>query len=124
LKILGALVNQTDNANSNVRHVFGLCVTIKNVCYLRNAEMKAFCSKTMPVSMLGLGWYSLHHFDAVKYQQIAYDKGRSLTLKYHNYPGWEQIVEPMIIRQINLLFSVGNSFVQGLKSDNLKQDKD
>lgn len=83
--------------------------------------MKAFAlltSKALPIGMCGIGWYHLHRLDPQTYQELAYNKGRSLTLKYHNCIGWESIVEPMIIRQVNLLFSVGNAFVNGLKSDN------
>jgi hypothetical protein len=87
--------------------------------------MKALlASKVIPIGMCSIGWYHLHRLDPQKYQELAYNKGRDLTLKYHNYIGWESIVEPMVIRQINLLFSVGNAFVAGLKSDNVKNTKD
>lgn len=84
--------------------------------------MKALlASKLVPIGMCGIGWYHLYRFDTNKYQEIAYDKGRQLTLKYHSYVGWESVVEPMILRQLNLLFSVGKAFADGLQSDNVKR---
>lgn len=81
--------------------------------------MKAFvASKVIPIGMCGIGWYHLYRFDSEKYQELAYNKGRQLTLKYHSYVGWESVMEPMILRQLNLLFSVGKAFADGLQSDN------
>lgn len=86
--------------------------------------MKAIlASKAIPIGLCTLGWYHIYRFDPEKYRNLAYNKGRELTLKYSTYRGWDAVVEPMIVRQIHFIFSVGDAFVKGLTSDNVVKQK-
>lgn len=72
--------------------------------------------------IFGISWGVLNIFDKERVKKIAYSKGYNLSQRFKRYKGWDEIMEPIIIRQFAFLFGVSNSFIKGLVSDN-KPDK-
>ena len=68
--------------------------------------------------VLTIGGGILNISDKEKLKQTAYAKGFNLSQKFKNYRGWDEVVEPIIIRQLATLFGISNSFIKGLVSDN------
>ena len=63
-------------------------------------------------------WGFLNIFDRERIKDRAFLKGYNLSQRFKTYKGWDEIVEPMLIRQFAFLFGVSNSFIKGLISDN------
>ena len=78
--------------------------------------------KLLRILAFSLTWTLLNIFDKERIKDIAYYKGYRLSQRFKIYKGWDEILEPMIIRQFAFLFGVANSFIKGLISDN-KPDK-
>ena len=68
-------------------------------------------------------------FSCLLGMKILYAKHIKASLKYMKmhtfsyilrepYPAWDLYVEPFIIRQFAILFTIGNSFIKGMTSDN------
>ena len=72
--------------------------------------------------IFGFSWGVLNAFDKNKVKKIAYNKGYNLSQRFKKYKTWDNIVEPIIIKQFAFLFGVSNAFIKGLISDN-KPDK-
>ena len=71
---------------------------------------------------LGIGFLNVIGESSAK--RFAFKKGYSLSQYFQKYPGWNKIVEPLIIRQFGIIFGVSNSFIQGMLSDNDDVKKD
>lgn len=63
-------------------------------------------------------WYYLGTYDREHLKKLWYVKGLNVSQKFKPYPAWDAYVEPFIIKQFSLLFSAGNSFINGMTSDN------
>ena len=57
-------------------------------------------------------------------KRFAFRKGYRLSQHFQKYPGWNSVVEPLLIRQFAIIFGVSNSFIQGMLSDNENVQKD
>ena len=79
--------------------------------------------KAAPYVALALGWNYLDNFDTDKTKKIAFNKGLELSQKFKKYDAWDKYAEPLIVRQFAFLFGVGNSFIKGLISDNVKSNE-
>lgn len=74
--------------------------------------------KASPYVALCLGWNYIDNFDTDAYKKKAFNKGLELSQKFKKYPSWDKYAEPLIVRQFGFIFSIGNSFIKGLISDN------
>lgn len=63
-------------------------------------------------------WIGASRINKSAARDMAFQQGLSFSSKFRNVPGWDTIVEPCIIKQFGFLFSVGNSFMKGMISDN------
>lgn len=74
--------------------------------------------KASPYIALGIAWRQIDNFDTDIYKKKAFNKGLQLSQKFKKYPSWDKYAEPLIVRQFGFIFSIGNSFIKGLISDN------
>ena len=86
--------------------------------------MSRYLLKASPYIGLCLGWNYIDNFDTDYYKKKAFNKGLQLSEKFKKYPSWDKYAEPLIVRQFGFIFSIGNSFIKGLISDNKDQDND
>lgn len=68
-------------------------------------------------------WNLLYVLDKEKLEASAFNKGVSISQKFKKYPAWDAIAEPLIMKQFSTFFTVGNSFISGLISDNSNKDQ-
>ena len=74
-------------------------------------------------SIVAIAGGIMNMYDKEQLKRIAYNKGYNLSQQFKCYRGWDEVIEPIIIKQIALLFGVSNSFVKGLISDNKPNQK-
>jgi len=67
---------------------------------------------------LGIGWYSLSQMDQNQAKNNAYQYGFELSQHFKQYPVWDKYMEPFMVNQFAFLFCLGNSFINGMISDN------
>lgn len=77
----------------------------------------------LKMGMLFCGWNVLYLLDKEKSKEISFKKGYELSQKFKQFTVWDNYVEPLIINQFSFIFSVSNSFIKGMISDN-KNKKD
>ena len=63
-------------------------------------------------------WYYIGTRDKRQLKILWYNKGLNVSQKFKQYPAWDLYAEPFIIRQFAILFTIGNSFIKGMTSDN------
>ena len=71
--------------------------------------------------LLLISWGYINNTDNMDKEivkQIVFTKGYEISQRFKNYPAWDNIIEPFIIKQCSFIFSVGNSFIDGMISDN------
>jgi len=74
--------------------------------------------KYVLIPMFMSGWYYCGTLDINSMKQAAWDYGREFSARVAYVPGWNSLVEPLIVSQCARLSVVVYSFVQGLTSDN------
>ena len=68
---------------------------------------------TIPIT-----WYYIGTHERKYVKESMYDKGFNLSQKFKNYKMWDNFIEPILVKQFSILFAGGNSFIQGMISDN------
>lgn len=63
-------------------------------------------------------WYYIGTKDKTLTREKMYNTGVTVSTNFKKYPAWDMIAEPFLIRQFSVLFTAGNSFIEGLVSDN------
>jgi hypothetical protein len=71
---------------------------------------------------LPLCWYGLGQLKTEDLRQGSFRQGRYISQKFKQFFWWDAFVEPFVITQFLRVFIIGNSFVEGLGSDNVDQD--
>ena len=74
--------------------------------------------RTFKFVIFGTSWGMLNLFDKDVVKKKAFEKGQNLSFRFKKYKTWDEVAEPIIIRQFAFLFGVSNSFIKGLISDN------
>ena len=72
---------------------------------------------------LPIVWYKLGFYDVKKIQDKSFNAGLNVSQKFKKYKMWDTVVEPFIIRQTTLVFTIGHSFLEGMASDNEDKQK-
>lgn len=63
-------------------------------------------------------WYAYGRTDIKTLALAAYKAGRFSSSRLAHIPGWDAVVEPMIISQFARIFVLMHHFIQGMTSDN------
>jgi hypothetical protein len=63
-------------------------------------------------------WYASGKSNISRIRTVAYKAGVYASTYMRRIPGWDPVVEPMIISQMARVFVGMNSFIEGLTSDN------
>lgn len=64
------------------------------------------------------GWYYSGTCDKTNVKKYMFNKGRNLSQRFKKYPIFDNVIEPIIVRQSTIIFCAGNAFLKGLISDN------
>lgn len=77
------------------------------------------------LGMIGfpLSWYALGLINKNKLRKIMFKIGKFISGRLKSFPNWDKYMEPILIRQITLLFIASYSLLQGMISDNSEDDK-
>ena len=67
-------------------------------------------------------WQKLGLYDLRNVRRKSYAAGLKTSQKFKNYPVWDKYGEPFLIKQTSIIFACGNSFIQGMISDNEDYD--
>ena len=68
-------------------------------------------------------WAGMGMIDREKAKNLTYKLGYLLSQKCQMIPYWDKYAEPIIIRQLALLFVTGHAFVEGMISDNKDKEE-
>lgn len=68
-------------------------------------------------------WYALGLINKNKLRKIMFNIGEFISGRLKTFPNWDKYMEPILIRQITLLFIASYSLLQGMISDNSADDK-
>jgi len=63
-------------------------------------------------------WYTIGLLKKDTVRMYMYNMGLSLSQKCKKIPYWDKYVETFFIKQLAIMFAAGNSFVEGMVSDN------
>jgi hypothetical protein len=82
-----------------------------------------FVTKSYATIPVVIAWYTSGTIDINQIQRRAYATGEYISGKCRLVPGWDSIIEPLLISQLARMFMVGHAFTQGLTSDNTNVDQ-
>ena len=63
-------------------------------------------------------WRKLGFYDNDDVRKRSFNAGIRTSQKFKQYPAWDNIAEPFIVKQSTILFLAGHSFIEGMASDN------
>jgi len=63
-------------------------------------------------------WYMSGKYDINEIRACAYNAGEFVSRHLSCVPGWDEVVEPMLISQVARVFVFAHAFTEGLTSDN------
>jgi len=78
-----------------------------------------FYAKVIGVPIL---WYNIGLYNRDDIRKNFYDKGLRTSQMFKPIPMWDNYAEPFVIKQFSILFTAGNSFIDGMVSDNENKD--
>ena len=66
-------------------------------------------------------WHGIGRPDKEDVRDNFYNKGYRLSQNFKDYPTWDRYAEPFLVSQFTNIFTAGNSFIEGMVSDNEDQ---
>jgi hypothetical protein len=72
--------------------------------------------------ILPYGWHKIGLYDVDNVRNNSFNNGLKISQKFKQYPVWDRVVEPFLVKQSTVLFTVGHSFMEGMASDNKNQE--
>ena len=74
--------------------------------------------KYIPYLMTPIIWWWVGTRDKNNIRKEMFNRGLKTSQYFKPCTGWDNYVEPLIIKQFSILFTAGNSFIKGMLSDN------